>query len=370
MGGKSGKKRVLFLDRDGTILVEPKDTFQVDSLDRFEFLPGVIGALSRIARSGRFELVLVTNQDGLGTESFPEADFWPPQDLMTKTLLGEGVEFCEVVIDRTRPEENAPTRKPGTALLGRYLTGEYDLANSYVIGDRESDVQLARNLNAKAILIGERGPEDAVLITTEWGEIERALLAPERQATVKRETKETAIEVCVALDGEGRSEVSTGLHFFDHMLDQLARHSGMDLTVVARGDLHVDEHHTVEDTAIALGECLALACGEKRGIERFAFMAPLDEALSHVVLDLSGRAHLSWEVEFRRERMGDVPTELFKHFFASLASAARFTLHVRTSGENEHHKIESIFKAFARALGQAVAPSSRGGGVPSTKGVI
>jgi imidazoleglycerol-phosphate dehydratase/histidinol-phosphatase len=360
-------KKALFIDRDGTIIAEPADE-QVDSVEKLAFLPNAIPALARIAAEFDYELVMVTNQDGLGTESFPENTFWPAHNLMLGVLESAGVRFADVLIDRSFPGDGAPTRKPGTAMLTRYTGGDYDLGASFVIGDRDTDVELAANLGARAIRIGDGDEVDATLTTTDWDEVYQFLRGLPRTSEMSRATRETQIRVRVNLDGGGKARVETGLGFLDHMLDQVARHSGCDLHVRVRGDLHVDEHHTVEDTAIVLGSAVREALGNKRGIGRFGFVAPMDDALATVALDLSGRAYLVWSAEFRRERVGDVPTELFAHFFRSFCESAACTLHVEARGENEHHKIEAVFKAFARALGQAVARS--GGGLPSTKGAL
>lgn len=376
------KPRVLFIDRDGTLIVEPEDDFQVDSLEKLEMIPGATRALHFIAEKLPYRLVMVTNQDGLGTESFPEETFWPAHNKMLRALSNEGVLFDDILIDRTFPEDNAPTRKPGVGMLTEYLSGDYDLAGSYVIGDRLSDAMLARNLGAKAILLHENDEETAasiineglsdtvVLVTPRWDEIIPVLQGGTRHVAVKRKTSETDIYVSLDLDGSGLSDISTGLGFFDHMLDQIARHSGVDLTVRANGDLHVDEHHTIEDTALALGTALSDALGDKRGIERYGFVLPMDDSVCTVAMDFGGRPWLVWDVDFRRERIGDVPTEMFLHFFKSLSDNARMNLFIRAEGQNEHHKIEGIFKAFARALKQAVRRDPFRFTLPSTKGVL
>ncbi len=364
-------EKVLFIDRDGTIIVEPIEDEQVDSLEKLEFLPGAISNLRKIVEQLDYKLVMVTNQDGLGTDSFPEDTFWPAHNKMLKTLEGEGVVFDDIVIDRTFAHENAPTRKPETGLLTEYLKGDYDLANSYVFGDRESDIQLAENLGAKAIFIAEEVNERAALTTMSWDEIFSFLQMPPRKAEVTRVTKETDIAISLNLDGVGTCKNDTGLGFFDHMLDQLGKHSGANLTVKVKGDLHIDEHHTIEDTALALGEAYAEAIGDKRGINRYGFLLPMDEALAQVAIDFSGRPWLVWEADFKREKVGDMPTEMFMHFFKSFSDAAKCNLNVKVEGDNEHHKIESIFKAFAKAIKMAVKRNpDELGLLPSTKGTL
>ena len=361
-------KKALFIDRDGTILIEPQPSQQVDSLEKFAFFPGCISGLARIARDlPEYELVLVTNQDGLGTESFPEETFWPAHRLMQEILAGEGVHFAAEYIDRSFPHEGLPTRKPGLGLLGRYLdpANEYDLANSYVIGDRLTDVELAVNLGAQAILIGEEPDSRAALATTSWEDIYRFLRYPARVAVIERNTNETQIAVRLNLDGTGKTSISTGLGFFDHMLEQLGRHSGVDLHISVKGDLHIDEHHTVEDTALAFSQ----AIGDKRGLERYGFLLPMDEALAQAAIDFSGRPWLVWDAEFRRERVGDLPTELFFHFFKSFTDNSRTTLNISCKGDNEHHKIEAIFKAVAKAIKMALQ-RDESGSIPSTKGIL
>ena len=369
-------KKALFIDRDGTIIAEPADE-QIDSLEKLAFLPKALSNLRKIAEETDYELVMVTNQDGLGTASFPEETFWPAHRKMMVTLAGENVHFAAVHIDRSFPHENLPTRKPGTGMLTGYLGGGYDLANSYVIGDRLTDVQLAKNLGAKAIFInhqpGRPVPADDTLrlVTTDWDEIYRYLRLPERVAEVQRDTRETQIFIRLNLDGQGKSDIHTGLGFFDHMLDQLAKHSGADLTIRVTGDLHIDEHHTIEDTALALGEAYAKALGDKRGIQRYGFLLPMDEALAQVAIDFSGRNWLVWEAEFRREKIGEMPTEMFHHFFKSFTDAARCNLNVKVEGANEHHKIEAVFKAFAKSIRMAVSRDLRQlQNLPSTKGVL
>lgn len=372
------KKRVLFIDRDGTIIIEPPEDFQVDSLQKLAFYPKAISNLRKIAQETDYEFVMVTNQDGLGTDSFPEETFWPAHQKMMDTLAGEAVTFAAVHIDRSFPHENAPTRKPGTALLGEYFSEAYDLAQSLVIGDRLTDVQLAKNLGSKAIFIAPAGTEvpdelrlSVALQTTDWDVIYDFLRLPPRTAQVERITKETQIKIELNLDGSGQSQIHTGLGFFDHMLDQLARHSGADLRIDVQGDLHIDEHHTIEDTALALGEAYRKALGDKKGIYRYGFLLPMDEALAQVAIDFSGRPWLVWSAEFKRERIGDMPTEMFHHFFKSFTDTSLSNLNIKVEGENEHHKIESIFKAFAKAIKMATMRDRSALDIlPSTKGVL
>ncbi|MDD4514253.1 bifunctional histidinol-phosphatase/imidazoleglycerol-phosphate dehydratase HisB [Massilibacteroides sp.] len=374
-------KRALFIDRDGTLVIEPPVDYQLDSLEKLEFYPKVFRNLHFIRKQLDFEFVMVTNQDGLGTSSFPEETFWPAHNLMMKTLEGEGIVFDDVLIDRSFPEDNSPNRKPRTGMLGKYLSEEYDLANSYVIGDRLTDVELAANLGTKAIwLRNPKGAEgeleayerdlEVALITDDWDKITEFLFAGERIAVVQRTTHETDIYVSLNLDGSGKTNVSTGLGFFDHMLDQIGKHSGIDLTVHVKGDLQVDEHHTIEDTAIALGEALLKALGDKRGIERYGYCLPMDDCLCQVALDFGGRPWLVWDAEFHRERVGDMPTEMFLHFFKSLSDAARMNLNIKAEGNNEHHKIEGIFKALARSIRMAIRRDVYNFTLPSTKGVL
>jgi imidazoleglycerol-phosphate dehydratase/histidinol-phosphatase len=373
-------KRVLFIDRDGTIVVEPPDNYQIDTFEELEFLPQAISGLKNISDLG-YELVLASNQDGLGTAAYPEERFWPIHNLMLGVLASEGVVFSDQLIDRTEPIENAPTRKPGTAMFGKYTSGDYDLAGSYVIGDRITDITLARNLGARGILvqprevgekmIAEAGLEaSCALITDDWGEIAEYLRLGARTATVERATRETDISVTIDLDGRGTSSIDTGLRFLDHMLDQIVHHAGVSLVVQAKGDLEVDEHHTMEDVAITLGEAITLALGDKRGIERYGFALPMDESRAMVLIDLGGRIDFEWQVNFTRERVGDVPTEMFKHFFKSLAVAMRANLHISAQGENDHHIAEAIFKAFARALRAAVRREPFNYELPTSKGII
>lgn len=378
MNNKS--KRVLFIDRDGTLVVEPPVDYQLDSLEKLQFIPKVFRNMAYIREKLDFELVMVTNQDGLGTPSFPEETFWPAHNKMLQAFEGEGVTFDAIHIDRSFPEENLPTRKPGTAMLTAYLDGSYDMSASFVIGDRITDMLLARNLGCRGILYGDPTMRQAVeeahlenvcaLITDDWDRISEFLFAGERRAEVRRTTAETDIQVELNLDGNGRGDISTGIGFFDHMLDQIARHSGVDLMVRCKGDLHVDEHHTIEDTGIALGEAIARALGDKRGIERYGFCLPMDDCLCTVALDFGGRPWLVWNAVFYREKIGDMPTEMFLHFFKSLSDAARMNLTVKAEGENEHHKIEGIFKAFARSLKMALRRDIFHYELPSTKGVL
>jgi imidazoleglycerol-phosphate dehydratase / histidinol-phosphatase len=361
-------KKVLFIDRDGTIIKEPEDE-QVDSFDKLEFLPGAITNLSKIARETDFELVMVTNQDGLGTDSFPEETFWPVQNMVLGILKSEGIEFKEIFIDRSLPADNAPTRKPGTAMLVKYLAQGIDLDSSYVIGDRLSDMQLAKNLGCKSIFISKESSPDASLSTSDWNDIYKYLKQIPRKGIVKRKTSETSITVDMNLDGSGKSSISTGLGFFDHMLEQIARHGNIDLEIIAKGDLKVDEHHTVEDVAIALGEAFLKALGGKKGIERYSFILPMDDCLAEVALDFGGRPWLIWDVSFKREKIGEVPSELFFHFFKSFSDSSKCNLNIKATGENEHHKIEAIFKAFSKAIKSAVRQTDNFN-LPSTKGAL
>lgn len=376
-------QKILFLDRDGVLVKEPED-YQLDSLGKLEFYPGVFQYLPRIVRETDFELVMVTNQDGLGTDSFPEADFWPLHHLLIKSLQNEGVVFKEVVIDRTFAHENAPTRKPRTGLLTHYLEGDYDLANSWVVGDRLTDMELAKNLGCKGIWInnepglgageldGQHVSLDTViqLSTTSWEEIYEFFKLPARQATVLRTTKETDIRITLNLDGAGRADNHTGIGFFDHMLDQLAKHSNSDLKVEVKGDLHIDEHHTIEDTALALGEAFRKALGDKMGIERYGYCLPMDDCLAQVAIDFGGRPWLVWNANFKREMIGQMPTEMFYHFFKSFSDTAACNLNIQAEGENEHHKIEGIFKAWARAIKMAKKRDPEHMRLPSTKGTL
>jgi|JTFP01.1.fsa_nt_gb imidazoleglycerol-phosphate dehydratase/histidinol-phosphatase len=374
----SYKQKVLFIDRDGTIIAEPPVTFQVDTVEQIEFLPGVIRNLHFIRKKLDFEFALVTNQDGLGTEVYPQENFDRVQAKFIQTLANEDVTFDKVFIDKSFPEDNLPTRKPGTGMLTEYFSESYDLAGSYVIGDRTTDVELAKNLGCKAIFISndqdilaEKGlSEYCALQTTSWDRIAEFLFAGERKAVVKRTTKETDILIELNLDGSGKCNISTGLKFFDHMLEQIGRHSGSDLTIQVKGDLEVDEHHTIEDTALALGEALKKAIGDKRGIERYGFCLPMDDCLCSVALDFGGRPWLVYQADFKREYVGDLPTEMLLHFFKSLSDAAAMNLNIKAEGDNEHHKIEGIFKALAKAIKMAVKRDIYQYELPSTKGVL
>ncbi|HEY6083495.1 MAG TPA: bifunctional histidinol-phosphatase/imidazoleglycerol-phosphate dehydratase HisB [Chitinophagaceae bacterium] len=376
-------KKVLFIDRDGTLIHEPLD-HQIDSLAKLEFYPRVFQGMTGIAGLD-FELVMVTNQNGLGTPSFPEDTFWPVQNFIIRAFEDEGVKFDAVFIDPTMPEEHAPTRKPGTAMLTKYINNpEYDLEHSFVIGDRITDVKLAKNLGSKAIWLnnGEgkgaaevpESPEELkpviALETLDWRQIYEFLKLGWRKASVERKTKETAIAVEVNLDGTGTAAIATGLGFFDHMLEQIARHGNIDLAIRAKGDLHIDEHHTIEDTGIALGEAVARALGDKIGVERYGFCLPMDDCLAQVAIDFGGRGWLVWEAAFKREKIGEMPTEMFSHFFKSFSDAAKCNLNIKAEGENEHHKIEAIFKAFAKAIKMAVKRDRNNMRLPSTKGVL
>ena len=378
-------KRILFIDRDGTLIKEPADE-QIDSFAKLEFYPRMLQYLPKIAKELDFELVMVTNQDGLGTASYPEDTFWPVQNFIIQTLANEGVVFSDYIIDRTFARDNAPTRKPGTALLGKYLDKEvYDLANSFTIGDRLNDILLAKNLGAKAIYLNSNtnlghheftNEQQAqigsaiALETADWEKIYEFLKLGERVTQHQRKTKETDINIKINLDGSGDAKISTGLHFFDHMLDQIARHGSIDLEIVTKGDLHIDEHHTIEDTGIALGEAFATVLGDKRGIERYGFCLPMDDCLAQVAIDFGGRNWIVWDAEFNREKIGEMPTEMFYHFFKSFSDAAKCNLNIKAEGQNEHHKIEAIFKAFAKAIKMAVRRDVNNMVLPSTKGVL
>lgn len=377
-------KKILFIDRDGTLIKEAPPTYQIDSFDKLEFYPGMFVWMNRIAQLG-YELVMITNQDGLGTAAFPENTFTPVHDFIMKSLENEGIHFSRVFIDKTFPADNAPTRKPGTGMLTDYIdNADYDLAGSFVIGDRITDVQLAKNLGCKAIWLnidsslgGAEINDDmkvleqtVALETTDWKRIYEFLRLDNRVVKHDRNTNETKIHIEIDLDGSGKTSVSTGLHFFDHMLDQLGRHSGIDLTILTKGDLQIDEHHTIEDTAIALGEAFASALGNKKGIERYGFTLPMDDCLAQVAIDFGGRPWLVWDAEFKREKVGDMPTEMFYHFFKSFSDAAKSNLNIKAEGDNEHHKIESIFKAWAKAIKSAVKRDVDSQQLPSTKGIL
>lgn len=368
-------QKVLFIDRDGVIIREPED-FQIDAIEKLEFLPEVISCLGEIARKLNYTLVMVTNQDGLGTDSFPEHTFWPVQELIIRTLQGEGIVFDQICIDRSFPHENSPYRKPGTAMLHKYISGSYDLENSFVIGDRYTDVQLAWNLKARSILLksplhpypSDRPKPD--FIAENWKEIRQYLFKTDRKAKAQRSTSETRIQASLNLDGTGVYDIHTGLSFFDHMLSQWAVHGSVDLFIDAKGDLEVDEHHTIEDTAIVLGELFHNALGKKAGIKRYGFSLPMDEASATVLLDFGGRPYLVWDLDFRREKIGDVPTEMFHHFFKSFSDYARCNIHIAAKGTNEHHVIEGVFKAFARCIQQAKSIQNENSEIPSSKGSI
>ena len=376
-------KKVLFIDRDGTIVIEPTD-FQLDSLDKLEFYPKAFQYLAKIANELDYELVMVTNQDGLGTDSFPEDTFWPTQNFILRAFENEGVLFDDIFIDRSFPADNAPTRKPRTGMLTKYIDNpNYDLTNSFVLGDRITDVALAKNLGAKAIFLKQQEGlgndeikenedfSDVIsLQTTDWKTIYEFLKLEARSASIERKTHETDISIHLNLDGTGKSKIDTGIAFFDHMLDQIARHGQMDLEITVKGDLEVDEHHTIEDTAIALGEVFAKALGNKLGIERYGFCLPMDDCLSQVAIDFGGRNWLVWETEFKREMVGKMPTEMFYHFFKSFSDGAKANINIKAEGTNEHHKIEAIFKAFAKAIKVAVKRDTEKMILPSTKGML
>ena len=379
-------KRILFIDRDGTLINEAPPTYQLDSFDKLRFYPHMFEYMSRIAKEFDYELVMVTNQDGLGTDSFPEDSFWPLHNLVMKSLEGEGIHFNKVFIDRTYPKDKAPTRKPGTGMLTEYLINpDYDIAHSYVIGDRITDIQLAKNLGCKGIWLNldptlgggeikdkadELRKSTIVLETTEWSDIYSFLKLGLRSVVHDRNTNETQIHIELNLDGNGKADIQTGLGFFDHMLDQIARHGKIDMTVIAKGDLHIDEHHAIEDTGIALGEAFGKALADKRGMERYGFALPMDEADAKVLIDFGGRNWIVWNAEFKREKLGEMPTEMFFHFFKSFSDAAKCNLNIECHGDNEHHKIEAIFKAFAKAIRMAVKRDPLSNYLPSTKGVL
>lgn len=373
------KKKALFIDRDGTLILEPEDE-QIDSLEKLEFYPKVFQNLNKISQFFDFELVMVTNQDGLGTESFPEDTFWPAHNKMLKAFENEGVIFDDILIDKSFPHDKLPTRKPGTGMLTKYFSEEYDLKNSFVIGDRLTDIELAKSLNAQGILIGDSSlrsevknkslEENCVLITEDWDEIVNFLASEERTAKIERVTKETSILIELDLDGQGKSEISTGIGFFDHMLEQISKHGNVGLKIKVDGDLHVDEHHTIEDTALALGEAFYKALGSKRGIERYGYVIPMDESYAQAIIDFGGRPWIVWETNFKREKVGEMPTEMFYHFFKSFSDTAKCNLNIKAEGNNEHHKIEAIFKAFARAIKMAIKRDPFNDELPTTKGFL
>lgn len=378
-------KKVLFIDRDGTIIKEAPPTYQLDAFAKLEFYPKVFEYLTKIVKEFDYELVMVTNQDGLGTEAFPEDSFWPIQHFVLSALENEGIVFSEIFIDRTFPHENKPTRKPGTGMLEDYLnTEKYDLKNSFVIGDRLTDVQLAKNLGCRAFWLNNHDglgndeltvtenafKEIIALETQKWEDIYNFLKQPPRKITHSRNTNETKIEVAINLDGNGIADNKTGLGFFDHMLDQVAKHSGIDLKIHCEGDLHIDEHHTIEDVSLAFGEAVLAALGDKRGIERYGYLLPMDDCLAQVAIDFGGRSWLVWEVEFKREKIGEMPTEMFYHFFKSFSDASKSNLNIKAEGTNEHHKIEAIFKAFAKAIKMAIRRDPLNNSLPTTKGLL
>ena len=384
--GKNTAKKVLFIDRDGTLIKEAPPTYQLDSFSKLEFYPDMFYYMRKIATEMDYELVMITNQDGLGTASFPEDTFWPVHQLVMSSLENEQIYFDEVFIDKTFPQENAPTRKPATGMLTKYINNpDYDIANSFVIGDRITDLQLAKNLGCKGFwlnmdsslgaaeikdTVDNLRQEVIVLETPHWADIYQYLKLPPRIVKHERNTNETKISVVVNLDGTGKSSIETGLSFFNHMLDQIARHGNIDLTITCNGDLHIDEHHSIEDTGIALGEAVAKALGDKRGIERYGFLLPMDDCLAQVAIDFGGRSWIVWDAEFKREKIGEMPAEMFFHFFKSFSDAAKCNLNIKAEGENEHHKIESIFKAFAKAIKMAARRDINNNELPSTKGIL
>lgn len=364
-------KKLLIIDRDGTIIHEPVEEQQVDSLEKLSFIPKVITSLNTIVNNTDYELIMVTNQDGLGTSSFPEEHFWPAHNKMLEILKNEGIIFKDVLIDPSFEHENSPGRKPRTGLMKSYLEGDYDLANSFVIGDRYTDMEFAKNLGAKGILFGDKKSDEAVMNTNDWEEIVKYLILPDRKAGISRKTRETDIQAEINLDGSGIADISTGIGFFDHMLEQIARHGVCDLSIKVKGDLEVDEHHTIEDTGLALGEVFTQALGDKRGIQRYGFLLPMDDSLAQVAIDFGGRPWLEWDVTFRREKLGEMPTEMFKHFFKSFSDTAKCNLNIKAEGENDHHKVESIFKALAKSIKMAKERSIESlNRIPSTKGIL
>ena len=384
--GENSAKKVLFIDRDGTLIKEAPPTYQLDSFSKLDFYPDMFYYMRKIATELDYELVMITNQDGLGTASFPEDTFWPVHQLVMSSLENEQIHFDEVFIDKTFPQENAPTRKPATGMLAKYINNPaYDILNSFVIGDRITDLQLAKNLGCKGFwlnmdsslgaaeikdTVDNLRQEVIVLETPHWADIYQYLKLPPRIVKHERNTNETKISVVVNLDGTGKSTVETGLSFFNHMLDQIARHGNIDLTITCNGDLHIDEHHSIEDTGIALGEAVAKALGDKRGIERYGFLLPMDDCLAQVAIDFGGRSWIVWDAEFKREKIGEMPSEMFFHFFKSFSDAAKCNLNIVAEGENEHHKIESIFKAFAKAIKMAARRDINNNELPSTKGIL
>jgi imidazoleglycerol-phosphate dehydratase/histidinol-phosphatase len=383
---KTKSTKVLFIDRDGTLINEAPPTYQLDAFEKLQFYPHAFAYMHKIATELNFELVMITNQDGLGTASFPEETFWPVQNFVMKSFENEGVVFTNVFIDKTFPAENAPTRKPGTAMLTAYLNNDvYDIENSFVIGDRITDMQLAKNLGCKGLwlnvdeqlgaseinnTVAELKKDTIVLVTEDWKAIYEYLKLPQRKIVHERNTNETKIHVELNLDGTGVSTIETGVGFFNHMLDQLSKHSGIDITLKCKGDLHIDEHHTIEDTAIALGEAFVKALGDKKGIERYGFLLPMDDCLAQAAIDFGGRSWLVWTVKFRRNKIGDMPTEMFHHFFKSFTDAAKCNLNIKAKGLNEHHKIEAIFKAFAKAIKMAIKRDINNNSLPTTKGIL
>ena len=373
-------EKLLFIDRDGTLIIEPPKDYQVDSLEKLEFYPHVFRFLYNIRHFTDYKLVIVSNQDGMGTDSFPYEDFHIPHEKFLSVFRSQGIEFDDILIDTSIPGENAPTRKPRTGLLEKYMKGEYDLKNSFVIGDRITDVELAKNLGAKAFFLNTKKDSSEIiknnlsdvcaLVSDSWEDIWNYLSGKSRMAKIKRKTRETSVEIELNIDGSGAAEISTGLGFFDHMLEQIPKHSNVDLKIKTLGDLHVDEHHTIEDTALGLGEAFKKALGDKKGIMRYGFLLPMDESLAQVAIDFGGRNWLVWEADFKREKIGDVPTELLYHFFKSFSDTALCNLNIKVEGNNEHHKIEAIFKAFARAIKMAVKRDPYSKDLPSTKGVL
>jgi imidazoleglycerol-phosphate dehydratase/histidinol-phosphatase len=378
-------KKVLFIDRDGTIIREPVLTNQLDAFSKLEFYPHVFEYLAKIVKELDYDLVMVTNQDGLGTDAFPEESFWPIHDFVLKTFENEGIGFSEILIDRTFPHEKKDTRKPGIGMLKHYLAEEnYDVKNSFVIGDRLTDVELAKNLGCHAIFINnfqdlgtseitvsqEDLKKTIALETQNWEDIYHFLKLPQRKILHARNTNETKIDIEINLDGSGKAAIKTGLGFFDHMLEQVGKHSGMDLKIICNGDLHIDEHHTIEDVALAFGEAISLALGDKRGIERYGFLLPMDDCLAQVAIDFGGRSWLVWDVEFKREKIGEMPTEMFYHFFKSFSDASKSNLNIKAEGSNEHHKIEAIFKAFAKSIKMAIQRDPLNNSLPTTKGIL